>query len=530
MFEEIFNKLKKPKGQTSLEILIVMGGLVIVAVVVVTVILAASKNKVAEITNADRQNAMVIDTTLFPPNINSIRCNLKEDNTGIDISLSVIPSATKDISDYCLVINGRPTEICASSSLTELLFTTAEVGNGNFKVALVSRNSRNAISSNSVSFNCRVTLPIGGIIIPPDNNQTTPEKLPLNFTCPAGYAKVPGLAEYNTIGDKNGFCVMKWEAKMDFDNDNIGDTNVNCIRFFRSNCTYHNIWDVRTCSVPNNTKITSTSQGLPIANLTLADARNFCSNQGSGYHLITNDEWMTIVKNIEDQNVNWSGGVVNVGSLKVGNAGGSSGRITYNLANSNVSPYGPLSLGQACSTYSLLYDYNGHPAPNSVYCTTGCTENNNLTQPSKLRLSTEDEIWDFSGNLMEYVDKTLFRGHLPTPEINGEPQTNIWTEFININSTNNTYLQDKEYKPTNSNWHSAVGIGKFMINQYTQPETMIFIRGGGAFYYVNNFDASAAGIYSLYLLRTTTTAVPSGPHIDQGPGIGFRCVGPGTLN
>jgi hypothetical protein len=34
-----------------------------------------------------------------------------------------------------------------------------------------------------------------------------------------------------------------------------------------------------------------------------------CKSLGQGYHLVTNNEWMTIARNIESQGENWSTGV-----------------------------------------------------------------------------------------------------------------------------------------------------------------------------------------------------------------------------
>lgn len=41
--------------------------------------------------------------------------------------------------------------------------------------------------------------------------------------CPAGFVPVPGNALYGTVGNKNGFCVAKYEMKMDANGDNLGD-------------------------------------------------------------------------------------------------------------------------------------------------------------------------------------------------------------------------------------------------------------------------------------------------------------------
>lgn len=48
----------------------------------------------------------------------------------------------------------------------------------------------------------------------------------------------------------------------------------------------------------------------PIVDITQAAAIDACKSMGEGYHLITNNEWMTIARNIEATSQNWSSGTV----------------------------------------------------------------------------------------------------------------------------------------------------------------------------------------------------------------------------
>jgi len=45
---------------------------------------------------------------------------------------------------------------------------------------------------------------------------------------------------------------------------------------------------------------------LPIADITQLQAISACQSMWAWYHLITNNEWMSIARNIEQQPVNWS--------------------------------------------------------------------------------------------------------------------------------------------------------------------------------------------------------------------------------
>jgi len=517
----MFNKfLKNPKGQTSLEILIVMGGLIIIAVVVVTIILASSKSKVTQITDADRQNAEIIDKTLFPPNINSVYCIYA--NNQVTYNLSIIPSVTKDLAEYCLVVNGTRTDNCVSANQTNLSFTSSEVGNGNYKVALVSKNINNGISSNSVSFSCKVDLPTGGTgITPPSEEYPTT----VNFSCPAGYSRVPGSSIYSTNYNKNGFCVMTWEAKMDYDTDGIGDANYECINIFQQysstppTYSFYTTWDLVRCPItPGSKPIVSTSQGMPLSNTTLNNVKAHCSSLGANYHLITNEEWMTIARNLEYQPANWVGGVVGVESLKVGN--------TFTNVTSNQKGYGMYGLttpapsftinwdGNNYNTYLLVIDFNGNPSTYSKR-----TE----TSPAKLVLSTGDSIWDFSGNMLELVDKTILGSQLPRYD---QSRRGYWVQFSELNSSG--ALADKDFKPSQV-ISSENGAGR-IVSDWFLTSNVLFLRGGGfAYYHSYNlntiYSESAGGIYSILLLEQTTTFPrTSFQYTNMGRGVGFRCV------
>jgi len=522
MIEALKKKLSS-KAQTSLEILIVMGGLIIIAVVVVTIILASSKNKVTEITTMDKANTEIIDKSLFPPNLNSLQCTFDESTNEVNFNISVIPSITKDISQYCLVINGKTTEECVSSKLTDLQYSTTELGTGNYKISLVSKNSQNAISSSSVAFSCSVDVPTTPII--PGGEECTGT---LNFSCPEGYIKVPGNSELGTTnGSKCGFCVMKWEAKVDIDRDGIGDTNnqyLNCTTYFymwkntTGNLTgvgFTDTWgfdgnstrklnennrdlldtfyksndcssNQRICdcnlfnySQGSDYQIVSSGEGQPIGRISMTDAKKLCENisingYSGNFHLITNNEWMTIANNIEQQSANWVGGI-NTGIIKKGN--------TCNYNGSRAVTYTVGEIG--------IIDRVGSTSTGS---------NRTGTSPAKLVVNNGEsdenrEIWDFSGNMWEWVDKTVipFYG----PEANGT--TKNWFEFNEIR-TDNSWLP-REYKPLNSNLTSGNGIGKIYLD-WTSQSTIGLLRGGFNFYSTSGGSqylncGFSTGIYSL---------------------------------
>jgi prepilin-type N-terminal cleavage/methylation domain-containing protein len=104
---------------------------------------------------------------------------------------------------------------------------------------------------------------------------TAPTKLADGSSCPTGYIVVPG----NSVYDQDSFCVMKYEAK----NDGSGNA-------------------------------VSTAAGTPWVNINWNDAKTAASNIGTGYHLITESEWMTIAANVLSVASNWQSGTVGTGA------------------------------------------------------------------------------------------------------------------------------------------------------------------------------------------------------------------------
>jgi len=92
-----------------------------------------------------------------------------------------------------------------------------------------------------------------------------------SFICPANFVAVPSLQDYTT----NSFCVMKYEAK----NDGSGNA-------------------------------ISQAASLPYTSINRDNSITKCTDIGSGYDLITNDEWQSIARNIELVGSNWANGSV----------------------------------------------------------------------------------------------------------------------------------------------------------------------------------------------------------------------------
>jgi formylglycine-generating enzyme required for sulfatase activity len=200
--------------------------------------------------------------------------------------------------------------------------------------------------------------------------------------------------------------------------------------------------------------------GTPWVNITQPNAKNEC--QSIGAHLITEDEWLTIVRNIELQPTNWSSGQIGSGYIPRGNSNSSAAMDGTN----------PLS---------------------------GINQRN-------LVLSNGAIIWDIAGNVWEWTDATILGRDQPTGS--STPQTFGWYEYSNLL----TYgvLPPERLLPLNPSWNANQGYGQiYSSGAPNNSNTYVFLRGGlwpnGAY----------AGVLALTLYHGTSYALPS---------VGFRCA------
>ncbi len=145
------------------------------------------------------------------------------------------------------------------------------------------------------------------------------------------------------VGLYNGFCVDKYEAK-----SNAGNQE-------------------------------SVAAGTPWVSITQYNARAEC--QRAGKHLITEPEWMAIARNVEDVGWNWNGGVAGTNQMSDGHSDNS-----------------PAS--------ALAADVTGDPDDDPCVGTgQTCDTSTWNSQRRTYKLSNNQYIWDFGGNVWEWVDE-----------------------------------------------------------------------------------------------------------------------------
>ena len=250
--------------------------------------------------------------------------------------------------------------------------------------------------------------------------------------CPSNWVKVPGNTLYNT----RTFCVMQYEAKIK------GQDN--------GNIAYNSSYEPE-----------SRPGGTPWAKISQINAKNEC--QSIGAHLVTEDEWLTIVRNIELQPTNW------------------------------------LPSHQIGFDYIPRGNSNGSAAMDGTDHLTGINQRN-------LVLSNGAIIWDIAGNVWEWTDATILGRDQPTGS--STPQTFGWYEYSNLL----TYgvLPPERLLPLNPSWNANQGYGRiYSSGAPNNSNTYVFLRGGVW------HNGTYAGVLALHLDYGA-----SGAHSD----IGFRCA------
>ena len=228
---------------------------------------------------------------------------------------------------------------------------------------------------------------------------------------------------------------------------------------------------------------TNTSQiGVaPRVRLDQPTARSACTALGTGYHLITNPEWMTIAANIANVGSNWSGGTVGSGALNRGHSDNSPGNDLAAAADTDPCN----GTGQSCST------------------TTWDSQRRTRT------LSNGNVIWDFGGNVWQWVD--LYNNQSKPTE------SSYWVQYSALGNGTATWPRSAFVPMSNvqswwnDTWNSTQSIG--MILPGSSGSGGALIRGG------DWGNDTGAGPFAAHLGGGPTDA-----YTNVYSTVGFRCT------
>lgn len=252
------------------------------------------------------------------------------------------------------------------------------------------------------------------------------------------------------------FYVMKYEAKaMRVSDKSIDSTGISIDKSLYKPVSFNN--------------------NAPWVNINSTDAQAECESLGDGHHLLTNAQWMAIAREIELQNKNWTGGSIGSGCLFRGNSGEETTGDGTDVLDS-------------CG-YNAVSD----PDQGSV-----------RDKRAQLTLSNNSIIFDFSGNVSEWVD---WDGEQDGFQSGPSTCNTGWEELDDFSCAE---MSDNFYNSQNGTYDSAQGVGQIYGGVvYNGDNTGATSRGG-------SFTSEAvAGIYSTYMHAFQTFT-----HVR----LGFRCA------
>lgn len=271
-------------------------------------------------------------------------------------------------------------------------------------------------------------------------------------TCPTGWIEIPGTSN----------CVMKYEAKI------------------QGNDEGYQAYDSAFVAE-------SRASGTPWNNITSYQAKDECTAIGA--HLITNAEWMTIARNIENnsaQNENASG------ELYRGNSSLGSGSYNGHPASTddNDGYY-------MVSSNDIFFNIFGFKLIDEVHAVASqmCSLDSS-TQRRTFILSNGAVIWDFAGNAAEYTSAVINATQLPA--VNGCVE---FKDIVDWGSLNSGDIQAQNV--------NKIGIGNLCFYSYLSGE-LSYIRGG------HSSSCFNGGPYSISFFSSN----------DLVAFTGFRCVKP----
>lgn len=246
-------------------------------------------------------------------------------------------------------------------------------------------------------------------------------------TCPAGFVPVSGRAENLT----STFCVMQYEAK------NVSGT------------------------------ATSQAASTPWTSINAGDAVTECRALGTGYDLMTNDQWTTMAREIENIPANWSSGTIGTGCIFTGNNGDTS----------------------SC----------GYDGSDPEFGTGRNTK-------ARLQLNSGDYIWDVNGNVYEQVRGTFYAGADDSYTGAYDPG---WGGGVLTGSLKRFFGPTGDYTPTGCTGDDSAldqcGVGFYYLLQWGSNSG--YVRGGG-------YNDDGSDVFFTHMAN-------GGPGTD--PTYGFRC-------
>jgi hypothetical protein len=225
---------------------------------------------------------------------------------------------------------------------------------------------------------------------------------------------------------------------------------------------------------------TSVAAGKPWISVDRDASITACANLGTGFSLISNAQWQTIARNLEGVGFNWSAGTV-------GNAGGMS------RGHSDNSPMDILP---------AVTDDNDSCSGTEQTCSLSSWNDQRRVQ----KLASGFYIWDFSGNVLEWVKDNSATNYGADDSISvltaaNHPVTGSIGSVVN--NANYHFGPAGNFTALSSSPFGGLG------NGYLNYSGGAILRGG------SRDDGVAAGVFATNLVFGSAFT---------NTNVGFRCV------
>ncbi len=304
-----------------------------------------------------------------------------------------------------------------------------------------------------------------------------------HLECPVNYVLVTAHPE---VGTSHDFCVAKFEMKAQ-SLDGIVEKN-GCGKNPKK-CDFENRLDIKT-HVP-----VSSPEGTPWVQISQGEALEICQNIGPGFDLISNAQWMSVARLIEQEAKNWRLGQARETEINIGHC---NQKIPGHFFSNNA-----LSVQDVEDPWSGVE--HGNPKDYEIW-----------TQKRTHTLSAKEEIWDFGGNVWEFVKDYFYVTAASNSGLQCFEKKTCWTDYANdpiFTTDPRAETLRKQFSPLSHSLSYVQVGGKFFPQSptnFSSQEDQVMTRGG-------KWDGGQfGGIYAAWLFGLTKKSTSSE--------IGFRCV------
>lgn len=317
------------------------------------------------------------------------------------------------------------------------------------------------------------------------------ELIKTKIECPNNFIPVISNLKAGTTDD---FCIAKYEMKIKGMDD--GDV----------------IYDEEYIAE-------SRASGTPWKNINLIQAKSECQELGKRYDLPSNEEWMTVAYSIESTPSNWNdnkthfigttNSKLNIGhSCRKGIMGIDCRKIAETTENGRGIAYSGEGLAAGNDDNDACFGYvKGDNESEKPICDANTW---NLFRRTH-KLNNDEIIWDFSGNVWEWVD-----WYIPLAKDRARIDGDINGDFLEINDPEPTEIMiESSYKSLNKDLKST----KLNQNRLGRYHPTIVNNNAGAAMRGGNYMQGEYnnGIYALGMGYS-----PNTNHLICE--VGFRCV------